>query len=98
MSWRLPKRLEFPWGFNITVSVVERAEIGDAHGEWDCDEAIGHIKIARDLTPAEKRATLIHEIGHAYLDWQSWATQNVPLKEPRSLDPDLEEVDDDAEA
>lgn len=92
MSWRLPKLLSFPWAYDVVVTVVDRADI-DAHGEWDCDDRT--IKIARDLTPAEKRATLIHEMGHAYLDWQSWATQNVPLKEPQSLVPDPEEVEED---
>ena len=93
MGWRLPKKLDFPWGYEVSVSVVDRGEI-NAHGEWECDGRT--IKIARDLTPAEKRATLIHEVGHAYLDWQSWATQNVPLKEPQSLEPDPEEVEEEA--
>lgn len=92
MSWRLPKKLEWPWGYEVTVEVVERAACEGDHGEWDAEKRV--IYIVSDLTPAEKRGTLLHERDHAETDFKLWAAQNVPIKYPEGEE---QEPEDDAE-
>lgn len=95
MSFRIPKTLDFPGGYEATVLVVDRngTELGGDHGAWDVTNKI--VYIAADLTPAEKRGVLyFHEWDHVATDWKLWSAQNIPMKLPEAAEPDPEERED----
>ncbi len=95
MSYRIPKTLDFPGGYEAKVVVVARngTELGGDHGAWDSGNKI--VYLAADLTPAEKRGTLyLHEMPHIVVDWQLWLAQEVPMKLPEAAEVDPEEKDD----
>lgn len=93
MAWRLPNRLEYPGpdgGFVVAIKIVPRESIhGGAHGDYDPDTDT--IQIARDLSPAERRAVYLHEKKHADADYELWLAQKVPVKVPQSQDLEEEE-------
>ena len=53
------------------------------------------IVVNRRLALAEKRGAFLHELDHAWSDWELWVPQHVPVKYPDAMDPDPAELDED---
>lgn len=95
MSYRIPKTLDFPGGYEAKVVVVERngTELGGDHAAWDVNNKV--VYVAADLTPAEKRGVLyLHELDHVVTDWKLWLAQTVPMRLPEAAEVDPEEQDE----
>ena len=69
MRLRLPRYIELPFGYTIKVILTTDEDILDtADGVWDVESHT--IYIRRTLPPKRRRYILIHEMGHAWLDFQ----------------------------
>ena len=74
-SVKLPKRIAFPFGYNVAIKEVTDSEMRDldnsdereSDGCWD--EKTRTIYIVKTLSPRRKRYILGHETIHAVLDW-----------------------------
>ena len=95
LVYRLPRKFEFPFGYEISV-VQGTPDKDDRAAEWDVDTRT--IVVDRRLPPAEKRGAFLHELDHAWSDWKLWVAQNVPVKYPDAMDPDPAELDEDSPA
>jgi hypothetical protein len=92
LVYRLPRKVEFPFGYEISV-VQGVPDKEDRAAEWDVDTRT--IVVDRRLAPAEKRGAFLHELDHAWSDWKLWVAQHVPVKYPDAMDPDPAELDED---
>lgn len=87
---RLPRRLEFPEGYVVTVVQVEPDQLEGAYAEWDVDTRTVLIDRTRPL--AEKRWLLyVHEWDHITTDWKHWLGQRVAMVQPEGMQPNPEE-------
>lgn len=69
---RIPGKIELPFGYTITVRLVDDALMNelapDADALWNSGTRT--ISIRKKL-PIKRRIYLLgHELGHAFLDWQ----------------------------
>jgi hypothetical protein len=68
----IPTSFSLP-GFRVKIEQLEHEDFiedfGRCKGAW-CDAELT-IYLDRSRPIAKRRADLIHEIGHAYLDWQA---------------------------
>lgn len=69
---RLPRSVNFPFGFNIRIKQLTRTEMSATIG----DDAIAGwfhadrtIYLLKSRTTKQKRSDLAHEIGHAAVDY-----------------------------
>jgi len=69
---RIPSRVVLPFGYRISVRMLSDADMDqrdrDADGIWDPDNRT--IYIRKRLPVTRRRYILVHELGHAWLDWQ----------------------------
>ena len=72
---RLPKKVELPLGYEVTVAQVDPGseELEGRHSAWDVDTQT--ICLDRSYSLAEKRGLLLHEMEHAFADWKIWVAQ-----------------------
>ncbi|MDR7559485.1 MAG: hypothetical protein QN141_13465 [Armatimonadota bacterium] len=82
------RRLYILPGVLVYVRVVPREDLEGDSGWWEYDDtaSAGVISIARDLSLAERRYVLLHELQHALVDILDQAIlQNVcrPIVEVR---------------
>lgn len=79
---RIPKRVNFPFGYQVRVDQCPSTEMDmiapDADGLWDC--ASRTILIRKSLPPKRKAYILAHELGHAWLDWTHLFLDNGEVK------------------
>lgn len=69
MSLRLPRFIQLPFGYKIRVLLTNSADIlGDLDGAWDVE--VRTIYVRQTLPARRRRYILIHEMGHAWLDFQ----------------------------
>jgi len=76
VALRIPRTVRLPFGFNISVRQVTRAEMKDAcecdgdeegpDGLWDAEEMV--IYLVRTLPVRRRRYVLCHELQHAVVD------------------------------
>jgi len=68
----IPKTVRLP-GFKIKIVQLEHDEFvddfGRCKGAWVGEEMTIYLDRSRPIR--KRRADLIHEVGHAYLDWQA---------------------------
>ncbi len=69
---RIPTFVTLPFGYRVTIKQLNNTEFNihasECDGLWYADTRT--ILIRKSL-PAKRRAyILVHELGHAYLDWQ----------------------------
>lgn len=72
---KIPRFVEFPGGYEITVSVLNDTAFNKENGDsdwasWDCEEQVIYLRKSRP--PRKKLEDFVHEMGHAYLDWAVW--------------------------
>ena len=75
----IPNRIVFPFGWSVRVKVTDPVNFKDALGrplnEPDCYAWWIHeqriIYLSTKRTMRQRRADLIHEMGHVMTDWQS---------------------------
>ena len=72
---RVPSRFTFPFGYTVRIRLVTKDEMEDYGGDgcdglWLCEQRL--ILIRKSLTAARRRWVAVHEIGHAWLDYQHW--------------------------
>jgi Zn-dependent peptidase ImmA (M78 family) len=77
---RIPTRVHFPFGYVVRVKQVGRAEMDRSGGEgcdglWLVDDRL--VLIHKGLSARRRRTVLAHELGHAWLDWQSHVEDEV---------------------
>lgn len=79
---RLPKHVTLPFGYRVTVKQLSDAEF-DVHckecdGLWLDDS---RTILIRKRLPAKRRAyLLVHELGHAWLDFSHQYLDNGDVK------------------
>lgn len=62
--FRLPKKIYLP-GFTIRV---EQGTVTDAKAVWEVGDSGGVIRLAKNLTVAQQKYYLSHELIHAAID------------------------------
>lgn len=88
---RLPRRLEFPEGYVVTVVQVD--PMPDCYADWDADTRT--VSIDRTLTLAQKRWLLyFHEWDHITTDWKHWLGQRVAMVQPEGVTPNPDEKEE----
>lgn len=70
---RVPKRVRFPFGYTVKVVQKTLAELekdcgSPVYGYWDGDTRT--IYIGKDLPAAKRRYALLHELRHAWVDFE----------------------------
>lgn len=76
---KIPTRIVLPFGFIVTVKVTDpcqfKDELGRSLNQKDCYAWWLHeqriIYLSTKRTIKQRRADLIHEMGHVLTDWQS---------------------------
>jgi len=75
---KIPRKHVFPGGFTVKIEQLERedfkAENGADEACFDRDNMT--ILLDRGRSKADRKADFIHEMGHAFLDWQYWYERN----------------------
>ena len=75
---RIPKHIRFPFGYTVHIKQITLKELEDRCGAsvlglWEDD--IRTIFIGKDLKVARKRWVLLHELIHAWADFQLYCTE-----------------------
>ncbi len=75
-SHAIPTHIELPWGFEIEVIQLSRKAFVEECGEgsvacWEVGDNGGTIYLDRSRDIKKRRADLAHEVGHAFLDFQT---------------------------
>ena len=69
---RLPRSVNFPFGFNIRIRQLTRTEMNETIG-YDAVAGWTHaertIYLTKSRTTKQKRSDLAHELGHAAVDY-----------------------------
>lgn len=72
---RFPKRVTFPFGYVVKIVQVPPGDVrlfdeddGPLDGAWLETERT--IVVSKQLPPRRKRYIIIHELIHAFADWQ----------------------------
>ena len=76
---KIPKRIVMPFGWAVTVKVCDPMSFKDALGRslndpdcfawWIHEKRTIYLSTKRSMR--QRRADLIHEMGHVLTDWQS---------------------------
>ena len=68
----IPKSVRLP-GFKVKIVQLDHDDFvddfGRAKGAWMDEEMTIYLDRSRPIR--KRRADLVHEVGHAYLDWQA---------------------------
>ena len=69
---RIPRKVALPFGYLITVKQLSNGEFNrkapECDGLWDVDRRTIYIRNSLPLN--RRRYILLHELGHAWLDFQ----------------------------
>lgn len=72
LSPRIPRKVVLPFGYVITVKLLSNGEMNrkdyKCDGLWDVDRRTIYIRASLPLN--RRRYILLHELGHAWLDFQ----------------------------
>jgi len=86
---KIPTHREFDWGYVVTILQVppDDPELGqDENANWDVNTRT--IRINKELPIAERRWCYLHEMRHAWADFEGWASQNCRIKAPQDWEGD----------
>lgn len=72
---RIPTRFHFPFGYTVRIKLVTKSEMEEEGGDgcdglWLSDQKL--ILILKRLPSWRRRWVTVHELGHAWLDYQHW--------------------------
>ena len=75
MSYRIPKYIDLPFGFEIEIKQLSHKAFVEEAGEdcyacWQVEENGGTIFLDKSRDIKKRRADLCHEVIHAVADWQ----------------------------
>lgn len=65
---RLPKKLIFPFGYSVRFKYLKAVDM-PASAKSDWEEETGIVRVNKERTHQQKMEDVVHEIGHAYIDW-----------------------------
>jgi Zn-dependent peptidase ImmA (M78 family) len=84
---KIPTKVVFPFKYIVKIEQVSSEELGIAtndpqpgYAAWSVDKQTIYLDKSRPIK--NRRADLVHELGHAFLDWQAWIL-NTPLAEAK---------------
>jgi len=80
----IPSTVRFPFGYTVLVKQLDDRSFDDTHGE--ADAAFAHWNVQLQTIYLRKKQSLalrvyflMHELGHAAVDWTHYVFQQVGL-------------------
>lgn len=76
MSYRIPKYIDLPFKYTVEVKQLNHKAFVEECGEdcyacWDVGEHGGTIYLDKSRDIKKRTADLVHEMGHAFMDFQA---------------------------
>lgn len=76
MRKRIPKYVDFPFGYEVEIKQLSRAQFveecgSDCYACWESGDSGGVIFLDRSRPIKKRRADLAHEILHAAADFEA---------------------------
>lgn len=64
----LPRKVVFPFGYVVRFKYLKPADMPSSSlSDWEEETRI--VRINRDRTYEQKMEDVVHEVGHAFIDW-----------------------------